>query len=104
MPPGTLGAVQKAQSYRLRAEGERKLLQVCENQTDLYERVVPWMGLVREDVHGAPVVFPEGSVYVTEGTTRRSTGTHYTPRRLTEEVVKYTLEPLVYRAPPRAAP
>lgn len=97
-------AVQKAQSYRLRAEGERKLLQVCENQTALYERVVPWMGLVREDTRGAPVVFPEGAVYVTEGTTRRSTGTHYTPRRLTEEVVKYTLEPLVYQGPAEGLP
>ncbi|MBK6534037.1 MAG: hypothetical protein IPF99_32045 [Deltaproteobacteria bacterium] len=96
--------MQKALSYRLRADGERKLLQVCENQTDLYERVVPWMGLVREDVHGVPVVFPEGSVYVTEGTTRRSTGTHYTPRRLTEEVVKYTLEPLVYAGPAEGLP
>jgi hypothetical protein len=100
----SVGAVQKALSYRLRADGERKLLQVCENQTDLYERVVPWMGLVREDVHGVPVVFPEGSVYVTEGTTRRSTGTHYTPRRLTEEVVKYTLEPLVYTGPAEGLP
>lgn len=98
------GAVQKARAYRLRADGERKLLQVCEHRTDLYERVVPWMGLVREDVHGVPVVFPEGSVYVTEGTTRRSTGTHYTPRRLTEEVVKYTLEPLVYTGPAEGLP
>jgi len=100
----SVGAVQKALSYRLRADGERKLLQVCENRTDLYERVVPWMGLVREDVHGVPVVFPEGSVYVTEGTTRRSTGTHYTPRRLTEEVVKYALEPLVYTGPAEGLP
>ncbi|MEI2577283.1 Eco57I restriction-modification methylase domain-containing protein [Scytonema sp. PRP1] len=27
---------------------------------------------------------------------RRQTGTHYTPRNLTEEIVQYTLEPLVY--------
>jgi very-short-patch-repair endonuclease len=33
---------------------------------------------------------------VTEGVDRRQTGTHYTPRNLTEEIVQYTLEPLVF--------
>lgn len=42
------------------------------------------------------MVIPEGSVYVTKGSNRRETGTHYTPRSLTEPIVQYTLEPLVY--------
>ena len=42
------------------------------------------------------MIIPEGSVYVTTGTARRESGTHYTPKHLTEEIVKYTLEPLVY--------
>src|SRR5690606_10785699 len=35
----------------------------------------------------------------TSGTDRRSSGTHYTPRSLTEPIVQYTLEPLVYVGP-----
>jgi len=38
------------------------------------------------------------------GSDRRSTGTHYTPRTLTEEVVKYALEPLVYVGPAEGLP
>jgi hypothetical protein len=52
--------------------------------------------LLREDSSGHPVVIHAGSMYVTKGTDRRSSGTHYTPRALTEEVVKTTLDPLVY--------
>jgi type I restriction-modification system DNA methylase subunit len=36
---------------------------------------------------------------VTLGTARRQTGTQYTPRSLTESVVKYALEPVVYAGP-----
>jgi hypothetical protein len=42
------------------------------------------------------VIISAGSVYVTAGTDRRESGTHYTPKALTEEIVRYTLEPLVY--------
>ena len=40
----------------------------------------PFAGLVRLDTFGYPVVIPTGSVFVTAGTDRRSSGTHYTPR------------------------
>jgi hypothetical protein len=33
-------------------------------------------------------------------TDRRATGTHYTPRKLADEVVQYTLEPLCYNPGP----
>ena len=51
-----------------------------------------------------PVVIPAGSVYVTAGTTRRATGTHYTPKSLTEPIVQHTLEPLVYIGPAEGRP
>src|SRR5947209_14636340 len=41
---------------------------------------------------------------MTEGTDRRSSGTHYTPRSLTEPIVQYTLEPLVYVGPAEGTP
>ena len=77
----------------------QRLMTVCENDRALYERVLPFVGLLRMDTLGYPVVIGAGMVYVTAGTDRRSSGTHYTPRSLTEEIVQYTLEPLVYVGP-----
>lgn len=62
-------------------------------------RATPWGLLVREDSAEHPVVVPPGRVYVTESERRRSSGTHYTPRSLTEEIVTHALEPLVYDGP-----
>ena len=59
---------------------------------------------MRLDNFGYPVVIPTGSVFVTAGTDRRSSGTHYTPRVLTEPIVQYTLEPLVYVGPAEGWP
>ena len=53
---------------------------------------------------GHPVVIPKGSVFVTEGTDRRTSGTHYTPTSLTEPIVRYTLEPLVFIGPAEGKP
>ncbi len=68
----------------------------CAGHEGLYNRLAPFAHLLREDSSGQPVVIHAGSIYVTKGTDRRSTGTHYTPRALTEEVVKTTLDPLLY--------
>lgn len=67
--------------------------------SDLWKRVKPFAGLVRQDTVSYPVVITTGSVFVTAGTDRRSSGTHYTPKSLTEPIVQYTLEPLVYVGP-----
>lgn len=76
-----------------------RLLEACHNDQDLYRRVKPFANLIRDDHLGDPVVIPAGSVYVTAGATRRATGTHYTPKSLTEPIVQHTLEPLVYIGP-----
>ncbi len=57
------------------------LLAACDNDQPLFERVLPFAGLLRTDTFGNPVVITAGSVYVTQGSDRRSTGTHYTPLR-----------------------
>lgn len=69
---------------------------VCAGHEGLYNRIARFAHLLRDDSLGQPVVIHTGSVYVTKGSDRRSTGTHYTPRTLTEEVVKTTLDPLLY--------
>ena len=68
----------------------------CDNDAALAARVRPFAGLLRRDLRGYPAVFPAGSVLFTQVGDRRATGTHYTPRRLAEEVVEHTLAPLCH--------
>ncbi|MBU1536841.1 restriction endonuclease, partial [Myxococcota bacterium] len=56
------------------------------------QAVLPVAPLVR-----CEVVVPPGWRCITTGTSRRASGSHYTPQRLTEQVVRHTLEPLVYQ-------
>jgi Eco57I restriction-modification methylase len=81
-----------------------QLRAACGNDGTLFNRARPFAALVRADSFDRPIVIPEGSVYVTAGTDRRSSGTHYTPRSLTEPIAQYTLEPLVYAGPAEGKP
>ncbi|MEG3990817.1 restriction endonuclease [Microcoleus sp. S28C3] len=89
-------ALRKALSVVILPRVQERLRAACNNDGELYQRVLPFAGLIRLDTLEYPMVIPEGSVYVTQGSNRRETGTHYTPRSLTEPIVQYTLEPLVY--------
>lgn len=97
-------AVANRLEYQVAADEARRLLVACENVRPLYDRVAPWAGLVRQDSTGNPVIIHEGGVYVTEGTERRATGTHYTPPELTMPIVQHTLDPLVYQGPAEGEP
>lgn len=83
-----------------REEARKKLLAVTGGDYPLSERLLPFFGIIREDLRGLPVVILPGALYVTESALRRNTGTHYTPRFLAEEVVEGALEPLVYEPGP----
>jgi ElaB/YqjD/DUF883 family membrane-anchored ribosome-binding protein len=97
-------ALSAALEQVLPPEDERVFLQACDGQPAVLKRVRPWASLVRRDTQGRPVVIPPGALYVTEGADRRSTGTHYTPRNLTEPIVQHALEPLVYEGPAEGKP
>lgn len=86
------------------AERHARLRAACGHDGELVERVLPFAQLVRDDVFGDPMVFREGRVYVTQSPFRRSTGTHYTPPSLTEPIVQYALEPVVYHGPVQGKP
>ncbi|MER5758505.1 hypothetical protein [Streptomyces sp. NPDC002082] len=81
------------------AEAKRRL-QAASRDAELTERLLPFVNLLRLDLRGLPVVIPAGSLFVTESSLRKNTGTHYTPRSLAEEVVRHALEPLVYEPGP----
>jgi hypothetical protein len=83
---------------------DQHLLIACGHDREVFNRVSPYAALLREDTLGYPVVINVGSIYVAKGSDRRSTGTHYTPRSLTEPIVQYALEPLVYVGPAEGKP
>ena len=97
-------ALKKALKVELDAQEISRFRTVCQGDESLWQRVKPLVGFVRRETFGYPVVIPKGSVFVTAGTDRRSSGTHYTPKSLTEPIVQYTLEPLVYVGPAEGKP
>ncbi|MFO0905845.1 MAG: DNA methyltransferase [Pirellulales bacterium] len=97
-------ALQKSLDVELDSLDAGRFRTACQGDDALWRRIEPLAGLVRPDSFGYPVVIPKGSVFVTAGTDRRSSGTHYTPRSLTEPIVQYTLEPLVYVGPAEGKP
>ncbi|OMI40260.1 Eco57I restriction-modification methylase domain-containing protein [Streptomyces sparsogenes] len=101
-PPASVARLEK---LLVPAKGEaaaeaKRLLQAASRDAALTERLLPFFGLLRRDLRGLPVVIAAGSLFVTESSLRKNTGTHYTPKTLAEEVVKHALEPLVYEPGP----
>ena len=79
------------------AEG---LLLALTRDEGLRARLRPWIGAIRTDLRGRPVVVQRGGLLVVETPSRKNAGAHYTPRPLAEDVVKYALEPLVHSPGP----
>ncbi|WP_328519608.1 DNA methyltransferase [Kribbella sp. NBC_00359] len=80
-------------------EARRRLRPVVSDDR-LVEELVGYYKLMRLDPRGLPYVVPAGGLLVVETRSRATSGTHYTPRSLAEEVVHHTLEPLVYSPGP----
>jgi hypothetical protein len=81
-----------------------RVLGVCGGDTELAERIRPFTNLLRTDAWDDPIVYRDNSFMVTLGADRRETGTHYTPKSLTESIVTSTLEPVVYVGPAEGKP
>ncbi|MGA4222314.1 Eco57I restriction-modification methylase domain-containing protein [Ralstonia nicotianae] len=81
-----------------------RLLTACHSDTVLRDRIKPFAHLVRTDPWGYPLIYPAGAFIVTTGSDRRETGTHYTPKSLTEAIVAETLAPIAYVGPAQDRP
>jgi hypothetical protein len=81
------------------ADDFHKILIAAGQDQKLAERILRFRGVLRQDSFDRPVIVLPGGIYVGQGSARRSTGTHYTPRSLTDPIVQHTLEPLVYKGP-----
>ena len=101
---GTAKQVAKRLSAPLDPEIAAGLSKACQNDLDLVDRIVPFANLLRLDLHGRPLVFRPGAVYVTEVGSRRSSGTAYTTKELADEVAEHALAPLCYSPGPQDCP
>ena len=81
-----------------------RLLTACQGDTALRDRIKPFAHLMRTDPWGYPLVYPAGAFIVATGSDRRETGTHYTPKSLTEAIVAETLTPIAYVGPAQGTP
>lgn len=81
-----------------------RLVHACGGDEKLARRLLPFADLIRSDSWGTMLVFKPGSFAVVHGSDRRETGTHYTPKSLTESIVEKTLEPVVYIGPAEGEP
>lgn len=80
------------------------LLTACHGDEALRDRLLPIANLLRTDPWGYPMVYEKGAFIVTTGSDRRETGTHYTPKSLTEAIVVETLTPVAYVGPAEGSP
>ena len=98
--PPTRSALTKALAAGDTLPDADRALRAVTRDESLRADLCPWIGVIRRDLRGGPVVIQQGGLVVTETPSRRNAGAHYTPRSLAEEVVRYALEPLVYSPGP----
>lgn len=98
------GAIRKDLECLVDAGQTNRLLTACAGDEELRDRTLPFLNLIRLDPWGYPLVYPAGAFIVTTGSDRRETGTHYTPKSLTEAMVTETLTPVAYVGPAEGAP
>ena len=81
-----------------------RIVTICGGDMELAARLKPFAHLLRSDAWGDFIVYRAHSFAVTLGADRRETGTHYTPKSLTESIVETTLEPVAYVGPAEGKP
>lgn len=97
-------AIKNALGAEVEPQQDARLLSACRGDVKLRDRLAPYVRLMRTDPWGYPLVHPKGAFVVVLGADRRETGTHYTPKSLTERIVEETLTPFVYDGPAKGAP
>ncbi len=99
--PATAAKIAKALQADADPSVVSALAQTVADNSELLNRIAPWLGLIRRDLRGHPFVLRGGGgLLVAETPSRRNAGAHYTPKSLAEEVVFHTLEPLCYSPGP----
>lgn len=98
--PRTKAALTKALASSETVEDADLALLAVTRDPALRKELRTWIGIIRRDLRGRPVVIQPGGLMVVETPSRATAGAHYTPRSLAEHIVEHALEPLVYRPGP----
>ena len=88
-------AIKKALGREQEIGDLHALVQACSGVEALARRILPFLSLLRADTWGVPLVYRTGSFAVALGSGRRESGSHYTPKALTEPIVATTLRPIL---------
>lgn len=94
-------AARLAVPEKVRAEMFPLLYAATSRDHDLTLRLMPYVGVLRRDLRGQPLVIAAGALYLTASQGRASTGAHYTPPDFASEVVDQALADLTHRPGPR---
>ncbi|WP_134619000.1 Eco57I restriction-modification methylase domain-containing protein [Pseudomonas aeruginosa] len=100
----SVSAIRRDLGRAVDAAEANRLLTACGGDETLRDRALPFFHLLRTDPWGYPLIYPKDAFIVTTGSDRRETGTHYTPKSLTETIVTETLTPIVYVGPAEGLP
>jgi methylase of polypeptide subunit release factors len=76
------------------------LSQAVGGNSELRDRIKPFLGIIRQDLRSHPFVVLSGGLLLKETPSRKNAGAHYTPKSLAEEVVLHALQPLCYSPGP----
>lgn len=81
-----------------------RLIIACGEDRELADRMSAFAELIATDNWGYPRAYQAGSYVVANHSGRRDSGSHYTPKSLTEAIVEETLTPIVYNGPANGVP
>lgn len=97
-------AIGNALTYGGDEQALLQLIHTCDGNETLARQLLPYADLIRADSWGTKLVYRPGFFAIVHGSDRRETGTHYTPKSLTESIVEKTLETIVYAGPAEGEP
>ncbi len=97
-------AIQNALERQVDDRLAARLLTVCRGDISLRDRILSVANLLRTDPWGYPLVHHKGAFVVVVSSDRSESGTHYTPKILTEKIVEETLSPVAYLGPAEGKP
>ena len=79
-------------TYRKLGDKVNKVVRESETVEDLHTALMPMI-----EVDATPELVPQGAMVLQPSEERRRSGSHYTPRELTEPIVRTTMEPILAR-------
>lgn len=91
-PPGARAKWLQEQTDRKTSDGVRRAVVAARTVDDLHAALRPVI-----DAEATPDVVPPGALVLQPSEERRRSGSHYTPRALTQPIVRTTLDPVLAR-------